>query len=81
MTAEPGERCAGAVPARDETVLPARDLPLEPGAGELAARLRMLRRARREAETRAARVRRVLLAPTVPAPGRAHVRPLKPHRR
>ncbi|MBO2459092.1 hypothetical protein [Actinomadura violacea] len=31
---------------------------------ELAARVRALRRARREAQTRASRVRRVLLAPT-----------------
>jgi hypothetical protein len=31
---------------------------------ELAARVRVLRRARREARTRASRVRRVLLAPT-----------------
>ncbi|WP_433467604.1 hypothetical protein [Spirillospora sp. CA-128828] len=32
--------------------------------GELAARVRALRRARRDARTRASRVRRVLLAPT-----------------
>ncbi|WP_396023311.1 hypothetical protein [Actinomadura sp. 9N215] len=38
------------------------DLP-----GELAVRLRVLRRARRDAQTRASRVRRVLLAPTASA--------------
>ncbi|RKS71795.1 hypothetical protein BZB76_4605 [Actinomadura pelletieri DSM 43383] len=39
----------------------ARDVP-----ADLAVRLHALRRARRDARTRASRVRRVLLAPTVP---------------
>lgn len=51
--------------------LPGGDLYGErvPGAvpDELAARVRVLRRARRDARTRASRVRRVLLAPTAPA--------------
>ncbi|RFS84940.1 hypothetical protein D0T12_15665 [Actinomadura spongiicola] len=38
-----------------------RDVP-----ADLAVRLHALRRARRDARTRASRVRRVLLAPTVP---------------
>lgn len=46
--------------------------------GELAVRLRVLRRARRDAQTRASRVRRVLLAPTVPAgAGETYTRPSK----
>ncbi|MFB4297085.1 hypothetical protein [Actinomadura sp. NTSP31] len=40
---------------------------------ELAARVRALRRARREARTRASRVRRVLLAPTASRDTDAHV--------
>ncbi|TDE32012.1 hypothetical protein [Actinomadura sp. 6K520] len=48
-------------------------------SGELAARVRVLRRARRDAETRASRVRRVLLAPTAPAGG-THLRAPNPHR-
>ncbi|NKZ08920.1 hypothetical protein [Actinomadura latina] len=40
---------------------------------ELAARVRALRRARRDARTRASRVRRVLLAPTVPGETYVHV--------
>ncbi|MBB4777278.1 hypothetical protein [Actinomadura livida] len=49
-------------------------------SGELAARVRVLRRARRDAETRASRVRRVLLAPTAPAAtGGTRMRAPKPH--
>ncbi|TDB93284.1 hypothetical protein [Actinomadura sp. 7K534] len=49
-------------------------------SGELAARVRVLRRARRDAETRASRVRRVLLAPTAPAAaGGTRMREPKPH--
>lgn len=40
---------------------------------ELAARVRALRRARRDARTRASRVRRVLLAPTASGEAYAHV--------
>lgn len=39
---------------------------------ELAARVRVLRRARRDARTRASRVRRVLLAPTTPGETYTH---------
>jgi hypothetical protein len=40
---------------------------------DVAARVRALRRARREARTRASRVRRVLLAPTARGESYAHV--------
>jgi hypothetical protein len=46
---------------------------------ELAARVVALRRARREARTRASRVRRVLLAPT--AAGEAYAHPQRPRHR
>ncbi|NDU75261.1 hypothetical protein GWI34_21920 [Actinomadura sp. DSM 109109] len=46
---------------------------------ELAARVVALRRARREARTRASRVRRVLLAPTAAGEAYAHV-PAPRHR-
>ncbi|XRQ04438.1 hypothetical protein ACN3XK_48895 [Actinomadura welshii] len=59
--------------------IPADRAPAVPEA--LAARVRVLRRARRDAETRASRVRRVLLAPTVPAAaGDAYARAPDPHR-
>lgn len=68
---------AGAVPARgprlraareNEMTLLSQDLSREripaTAPDALAVRVRALRRARREAQTRASRVRRVLLAPT-----------------
>ncbi|TDD89352.1 hypothetical protein [Actinomadura rubrisoli] len=67
----------GAIPARGPRLRAAREnemtmLGQDPSRerisgtvpDELAARVRALRRARREAQTRASRVRRVLLAPT-----------------
>ncbi|TMR03770.1 hypothetical protein ETD83_09690 [Actinomadura soli] len=39
---------------------------------DLAVRVRALRRARRDAQTRASRVRRVLLAPTAPSATSVH---------
>ncbi|MFI0411166.1 hypothetical protein [Actinomadura sp. 3N508] len=57
----PRLRAAGANPS-----VRTRDLSGQPGElpGELAVRVRALRRARRDAQTRASRVRRVLLAPS-----------------
>ncbi|WP_165965326.1 hypothetical protein [Actinomadura bangladeshensis] len=46
---------------------------------EVAARVRALRRARRDARTRASRVRRVLLAPTARGESYAHA-PQSPYR-
>ncbi|MFA1540759.1 hypothetical protein [Actinomadura monticuli] len=46
---------------------------------EVAARVRALRRARRDARTRASRVRRVLLAPTARGESYTHV-PRSRHR-
>ncbi|WP_157430496.1 hypothetical protein [Actinomadura macra] len=52
------------------------ELPREPMpvtvSDELAVRVRALRRARRDARTRASRVRRVLLAPTASGETYAH---------
>ncbi|TDC63229.1 hypothetical protein E1200_23070 [Actinomadura sp. GC306] len=88
MTVEPREICTGRNPGEDDTTAPATaslgaDAPRDPlpvaVSGELAARVRVLRRARRDAETRASRVRRVLLAPTAPAAG-TPVRVPRPHR-
>ncbi|GGV12568.1 hypothetical protein GCM10010182_36080 [Actinomadura cremea] len=46
------------------TEAPVAEPTTEITADELAVRVRALRRARRDAQTRASRVRRVLLAPT-----------------
>ncbi|MFG2244822.1 hypothetical protein [Spirillospora sp. NPDC048823] len=84
MTVQPREICTGQVLGEDEKTLPGQDPSREriPGAvpDELAARVRVLRRARRDARTRASRVRRVLLAPTAPAAGETYVRAPSPHR-
>ena len=85
-------KTGGAVPvqgpcprATGETTMEtlSRDLPgpWTPGAEvELAQRVRALRRARRDARTRAARVRRALLAPT-PGGDRFAARPARTIRR
>ncbi|GAA4392792.1 hypothetical protein GCM10023088_71260 [Actinomadura verrucosospora] len=79
----PRPRAAGEnemTPLSEMTLL-SQDLSRErpPVPDELAARVVALRRARREARTRASRVRRVLLAPT--AAGEAYAHPQRPRHR
>jgi hypothetical protein len=79
----PRLRAAGENEMLSEMTLLSQDLSREriPATvpDELAARVVALRRARREARTRASRVRRVLLAPT--AAGEAYAHPQRPRHR